>query len=380
MNQLSGLRIGIAGLGTASGLVLPFMREVEGVRLTAAADSRVDARAVFRRDYQLPAFDSVEALCDSGEVDAVWIETPNRFHCEHVLTAAERGKHIICAKPLATTIDECEHMIAACRAAGVRLLVGHSKIFDSPVRAMANLARSGRLGRLLKIDTIWFNDWLRRPRLASELDETRGGGFILRQAPHLVDIACHIAGSHAVSVHAIAGPLHPGMNTEGICTAMIRFASGAVASFTLSGYGYFESRELTWDIGTFGGKSAPEKPLAWHGPLTDEQKFAERQREPGKRTARGALPFVGLTIVSCERGVIRQSPEGLYVYTDEGRFEETVPVDAGRAAELVELRDALRQKRDVFPNGEWGGANLEICLAIVRSARENREVPFSTIR
>jgi hypothetical protein len=145
LKEDTDLRIGIAGLGTASGLVLPYLGTVEGARLTGAADSRATAREEFQRRYGLPGFASVQALCDSGEIDAIWIETPNHFHCEHTIIAAERGKHVICAKPFATTLDECDRMIAACGAAGVRLLIGHSKIFDSPVQAMAK-ARSRRSG------------------------------------------------------------------------------------------------------------------------------------------------------------------------------------------------------------------------------------------
>ena len=375
---LAQLRIGIAGLGAASRLVLPFTAKVEGVRLAAAADIRAEARAGFTRDYDLPAFESVEALCDSGAVDAVWIETPNHLHCAHVLAAAKRGLHVICAKPLAANLAECDSMIVACRAAGVRLLQGHSKIFDSPVRAMADIARSGRLGRVIAIDSWWFNDWLRRPRLAAELDESLGAGFILRQAPHLVDIACHIAGARAMRVRAMTGHWDSEMPVAGNCAALIGFESGAVANLSLNGYGYFQTSELTWDIGIFGARKAPAKPVARRAPLEAEEKYGLVPPIPTRlsqgEAERPDMPFVGLTIVSCERGVMRQSPEGIYLYTDEGREEIPVPLYLGRAAELIELRDALAEDRDVFPNGEWGKANLEICLGILASARENRDI------
>jgi phthalate 4,5-cis-dihydrodiol dehydrogenase len=370
--ELTELRIGIAGLGAASRLVLPYMGKVAGVRLAAAADIRAEARDAFTRDYGLPAFDSVEAMCDSGAVDAVWIETPNHLHCAHVLAAAGRGLHVICAKPLAASIDECDQLIAACRKAGVRLLQGHSKIFDPPVRAMAGLARSGRLGRVIAIDSWWFNDWLRRPRLVSELDEDLGAGFILRQAPHLVDIACFITGARATRVRAMAGRWDANMPTEGNCAALIGFDSGAVANLSLNGYGYFATSELTWDIGIFGETRVATKPAARQAPLSAAEKYAKsavRERKAGD-----AMPFVGLTIVSCERGLMRQSPDGLYLYTDEGREAISATPYRGRAAEMIELRDALTEGRDVFPNGEWGKANLEICRAILASARENRDI------
>jgi len=370
--NLATIRIGIAGLGAASRLVLPCMAKVEGVRLTAAADIRAEARADFTRDHGLPAFESVEALCDSGEVDAVWIETPNHLHCAHVLAAAERGLHVICAKPLAASLAECDAMVVACRASGVRLLQGHSKIFDPPVHAMADIARSGRLGRVIAIDSWWFNDWLRRPRLASELDQNLGAGFILRQAPHLVDIACHIAGSRATRVRAMTGRWDADMPTEGNCSALIQFESATVANLSLNGYGYFRTSELTWDIGIFGERTASTKPAARKVPLDASEKYRESM---ARETKTGdAMPFVGLTIVSCERGVMRQSPDGLYLYTDDGREEIPIPPYRGRAAELIELRDALTENRDVFPNGEWAKANLEICLAILASAREGRDV------
>jgi phthalate 4,5-cis-dihydrodiol dehydrogenase len=211
--------------------------------------------------------------------------------------------------------------------------------------------------------------------LREELDENRGAGFILRQAPHLVDIACYIAGARAMGVRAMAGRWDANMPTEGNCAALIGFDSGAVANLTLNGYGYFQTSELTWDIGIFGERKPPAKPAIRQNLLEPGEKYREsmtREAKPG-----GAMPFVGLTIVSCENGVMRQSPGGLYLHTDEGREEIAIPGNPGRAAEFLELRDALAESRDVFPNGEWGKANLEICLAIVQSARESRDILLS---
>lgn len=365
------LRVGIVGLGAAAQLVLPYMGKVPGVRLGGAADIRKDAREAFTNTYGLPAFASIEDLCASP-IDAVWIETPNHLHCEHTLVAAAHKKHVIVAKPMATALSECDRMIEACRGAGVRLLQGHSKIFDLPVQAMARIGRSGRLGRVIAVDTWWYNDWLRRPHLASELDEALGAGFILRQAPHLVDVTTHIAGARAIAVRAVTGRWDPSLPTDGNCAALIRFEGGAHANICLNGYGYFGTSELVWDIGLFGKQQALTKPVLRQGSLSAEEKYAGaplRERKAGE-----LMPFVGLTLVSCERGLMRQSPEGLYLYTDEDREEISIAPYLGRAAELIELRDALSEGRDVFPNGEWGKANLEICLAILASSREQRDI------
>jgi phthalate 4,5-cis-dihydrodiol dehydrogenase len=365
------LRVAVAGLGTAAKLILPSFTGVEGVALAATADPRPEARDAFTRAHGRPAHASVAEVCRASDVDAVWIETPNRFHAEHAILAAEHGKHVICAKPMATTLAECDRMVAAARKAGVRLLIAHSKIFDAPIRAMGELVKSGRLGSVIQIDSWLFNDWLRRPRLAAELDENLGEGFVLRQAPHLVDIAAYLAGTRPLSVRAMTGRWEPSMPSDGNCAALIGFEGGAFAALSMNGYGYFDVSELTFGIGVFGEKKEPKKPRPRNAPVTAETKYAAPAADRAQGTAQ---PFFGLTIVSCERGMIRQSPEGLLVYTEDGCEEIRVPPNPGRAAELIELRDALREERDVFPNGEWGRMNLEVCLAMLRSAREARDV------
>lgn len=363
--------IGIAGLGTAANQVLPYFDKVEGVRLAAAADIRPQAREEFTKAHNLPTYGSIEELCSSNNIDAVWIETPSHLHAEHVICAAQSGKHVICTKPLAATLDECNKMISASRANDVRLLVGHSKVFDLPIRAIGDITRSGRLGKVIQIDSWLYNDWLRRPRLAEELNEKKGAGFILRQAPHLVDIANYISASPAQSVRAMSGRWDPNVPSEGNCAALINYESGAIASMSLNGYGYFDSSELTWGVGTFGKVRKSSKPTKRAKAVSDENEKYSHTRD----TSLGrSMPFFGLHIISFERGVIRQSPDGLMIYTDKGCEKISLPPNQGRAAELIELRDALRENRDVFPNGEWGKANLEICLALNYSARMGRNV------
>ena len=90
------------------------------------------------------------------------------------------------------------------------------------------------------------------------------------------------------------------------------------------------------------------------------------------------MVLFGLTVVSCEHGDIRQTPQALRVYGDDGKWE--VPVAAGergRAAELEELYQAVVHNRPVFHDGRWGEATLEVVLAIMQSARERRELRMS---
>jgi len=81
--------------------------------------------------------------------------------------------------------------------------------------------------------------------------------------------------------------------------------------------------------------------------------------------------------VGCERGDLRQSPEGIYRYTEEGRDEIAVDPRIQGRGELGELRDALAEDRPSFPDQRWGQASLEVALAIRQSSIERREIPLS---
>jgi len=371
------LRVGIAGFGVAARQIVPVFRGYDGARLAAVADLRTDELERAREQYGVATFAGVEAMCASPEIDAVWIATPNAFHAEHVVQAARNGKHVICEKPMAISLAECDRMIEACARAGVRYVQGHSKLYDRPIRAMREVIASGELGRALQIDTWNFNDWLLRPRVASEVDTAQGGGVVYRQGPHQVDIVRYLGGGLVETVSATATRSEPAFDTEGGFSALVRFAGGAAATLSFNGYGYFNATELTWDTGEGGQREAPRtgpRP-APSGPLAAERKYALPRYQGEDEAARErGQPFFGLTIVSCERGVIRQSPQGLAVYGEAGRREVVLPAERARGAELRELVDAIRADRDPFPGARWGKATLEVCLAILTSARERHEV------
>jgi len=372
------LRVGIAGIGVASSQVLPAFREGAPYYLAGGADIRADAREAFTRAYDRPTDASVAELCAQDDVDAVWVSTPNTLHAEHAICAARHGKHVICEKPMAVNLRECDRMIAAARENRVQFLQGHSKIYQAPIKAVREVVRSGRLGKVIQILSFNSNDWLQRPRLAAELDTTKGGGLVYRQGPHMVDIVRFIGGGMVESVRGISGRADPHFDTEGHFNALLQFEDGAAASLTFNGYGYFDVTELTWDIGESGqvqskGRRFPRKPRLT-GPADVDQKAAvahQRGSRPGQPRER-RQPFFGLTVVSCERGMIRQSPDGIFVYTEDGREEIPCPKGHGREFELLELRDALAEGRNVFPDGTWGKATLEVCLAVMASSRDGR--------
>ena len=273
------LRLGIAGIGIAAEQVLPNIGSIaDTVRLTAVADIRPEALRAFGTAHPgVHLFDSVDALCKSVDVDVVWISTPNEFHAVHAVLAAKGGKHVVCEKPMATTVAECNEIVAAVEAAGVKYVQGHSKIYYAALRRMREVIKGGSLGRVTQINTWNFNDWLIRPRTEAEQRTDLGTGPVFRQGPHQVDIVRYLAGSPVVSVHALTARREAGApDTESDYTALLRFEGGTASTMVFNAQGYFDIAELTWGLGESGYRmlnADSVRPAERRAPMSAEEKF-----------------------------------------------------------------------------------------------------------
>jgi phthalate 4,5-cis-dihydrodiol dehydrogenase len=384
------LRLGVAGLGVASTQILPPISTLPFIKITAAADTRTDALAKFGEAYKGETFTSVEAMCASSNVDAVYVATPNQLHAQHAITAANHKKHIIVEKPMAMNLAECDAMNEAADKHGVKLLCGHTHSFDPPIRKIRDIVRSGELGRLCMINTWNYNEFMYRPRMKHELAMTRG--VVLNQGPHHVDIVRLIGGGMVRSVRAMTGIWDKAREWEGSYTCYLEFEEGTPATLVYSGYGFFDTAELFDWVGEGGQRRAPETNLTIRKNLREvrtpeeEELLKEGMRFGGKRegefshvwSGERKQPFFGHTVVSCQKGDIRQTPDGLKIYGESEQREINLPAGSrGREAEVEELYDAVVKGRPVFHGGRWGAATLEVCLAMLESAKQRKEIMLS---
>jgi phthalate 4,5-cis-dihydrodiol dehydrogenase len=382
--------LGIAGLGVASTQILPPIAKLPFIKIAAAADTRADAVAKFREQYQAEGYSSIEELCASPNVDAVYIATPNAFHAEHAITAARHKKHIIVEKPMAMTLAECDAMNEAAEKNSVKLLCGHTHSFDPPIRKIREIVKSGELGKLCMINTWNYNEFMYRPRMKHELAMTRG--VVLNQGPHHVDVVRLIGGGMVRSVRAMTGIWDPAREWEGSYTCYLEFEDGTPATLVYSGYGFFDTAELFDWVGEGGQYRAPETNLTVRRKLREvrsaeeEEQLKEGMRFGGKRegeyshvwSGERKQPFFGHTVVSCQKGDIRQTPDGLKIYGETEQREIKLPAGSrGREAEVEELYDAVVKGRPVFHGGRWGAATLEVCLAMLDSAEQRKEIYLS---
>lgn len=382
------VRMGIAGLGIATRQILPAFEQVAQAKLAAVADVRPAELKKWRDRFGVETFNSVEDMCKHGEIDALWIATPNQLHAEHTMIAADNGKHVICEKPMAITLEQADQMIDAVEKNGVIYVQGHSKIYENAIQKMREVIDSGRLGRVVHINTMNYNDWVRRPFMRAEMDPATGGGLVYRQGPHQMDTVRFLGGGMVRSVRASTGRWNPNFPyCDGNFSAFVDFEDGTTATMTFVGYGHFDVTELTWNIGE-GGKIHGEKEQTGprrkaDRPVEAEEKYElpeyslEAEQERSKFRPK-VQPFFGLTIVTCERGEIRQSQDGLFIYTEDGREEIGCPPHTGRIGDLQEFVAAITRNKRGFPDGQWGKATLEALLGIYESSRERREVFLSS--
>ncbi|MGH7824642.1 MAG: Gfo/Idh/MocA family protein [Candidatus Binatia bacterium] len=377
----------MAGLGVASTQILPAVADLAHVQITAAADFRTDALTKFRKEYGGEVFTSIEEMCRSPNVDFIYVATPNELHAQHVITAAEHGKHAIVEKPMALSIDECEAMNAAAEKNGVRLLCGHTHSFDPPIRKIRAIVKSGELGKLRMVQSWNYNEFMYRPRMKYELATSRG--VVLNQGPHHIDVVRLIGGGMARSVRAMTGIWDRARAHEGSYTCYLEFEDGTPSTIVYSGYGFFDTAELFSWVGEGGQHRDPETNLKVRRRLREvrspeeEEQLKEGMRFGGQRegeyshvwSGERKQPFFGFTLVSCEKGDIRQTPDGLFVYGEERKWEIPIPPGTrGREAEVEELYQAVVNARPVFHDGRWGQATLEVCLAMLQSAEERKEI------
>lgn len=381
------LNMGVAGLGRGFMLLLPTLAAHPDFNLVAASDPRAEARAQFTKDFSGRTYEQVEALCSDPDVEVIYIATPHQFHVHHVKLAAAYGKHVLVEKPMALSLADCQTMIEVMRVAGKQLLVGHSHSYDAPYLKTHELIESGEFGAVRMINAMNFTDFLYRPRRPEELDTQQGGGVVFSQAAHQVDIVRLLGGGRVRTVRSVVGQWDPARPTEGAYSTLLTFENGAFASMTYSGYAHFDTDEFCEWNGELGQTRDPELYGQTRAQLNHVKNSAQEAALKNNRTYGNGMSLVkahsealahnhfGLIVASCEQADLRPVPKGVLVYGNTRRYLDALdPPVIPRREVLDELYAAVVFDKKPIHSGEWGLATMEVCLAMLQSAKEDREV------
>jgi predicted dehydrogenase len=231
--QAKKVRYAVIGAGNiAQVAVLPaFAHAKSNSELVGLISSDSEKRAELGRRYDLPFvgdYHDLELLLEQARVDAVYIATPNALHHEHVLRAAAAGVHVLCEKPLATSVAEAEAMQLACEEAGVKLMVAYRLHFEAANLEAIELVKSGKLGEPKLFESVFTH--VVRPGDIRQ-DPELGGGALLDLGIYCVNTARNLFRAEPSLVFGTAQKRN---GVDDTATAILRFPGGQVAQFTVS--------------------------------------------------------------------------------------------------------------------------------------------------
>jgi phthalate 4,5-cis-dihydrodiol dehydrogenase len=213
-----------------------------------------------------------------------------------------------------------------------------------------------------------------------------GGGVIYNQAPHHVDVVRLLAGGRVKSVRALTGTWDETRPTEGAYSALLTFDDGVFGSITYSGYAHFDSDEFMGWIAESGYAKSPGQFPATRALLpataSDKDETVLKQSRNYGGAAQVSAPQgelwhqqFGPLIASCTHADLRPVPKGVFIDSDFGRrFAPIDPPLIPRQAVIDELAAAVLDDIAPLHDGAWGLATMEVCFAMLQSAREKREI------
>jgi len=336
MAQEKRLRVGLIGAGTiAFSAHLPAMRKLrDNIELVAVADIRVENAERAARQYGAEShYADYRDLLANEQLDFVDICTPEFLHAEQVEAAAAAGVHIICEKPMASSVAEADRMIAAAEQAGIHLMIAHSRRFTGRYRQIRAAIDRGDIGEVR-----YFRENERRPRAMYDglglgtgywnPEEGRpwltmaqySQGAALTNAVHETDLARWFVGQQPVSVFAESRITEPGAEVPDMLSYTIQFANGAIGASEIvnqlpRGYPYFHMTEV---IGKTGRIRATD-PIMSPYTVADERGLAQPVNFP--------------TLLHVDQAYV----EELMAFTRTIRDGEPLPITPQEARGAVEL-------------------------------------------
>jgi predicted dehydrogenase len=309
------MRVGIIGTGAISHKHAQVYKKI-GFELTVCTDIFEASGRKFADQYGCEFVPTYEALCRHPKVDYVDVCTFPDFRLEPIEICAQTGKHVQVQKPIATNIETARKMIETARRGNILLGVVSQHRFDDASLFLSKAIAAGRLGKLLQCDCYvkWYRsaEYYSRPIKGSW--KTEGGGALMNQAIHQIDILRWLAGPVA-EVFGMwqLGALHK-IESEDVVSAVMRYANGAtgvVQASTAMWPGYTERTEFhgtkgtaiisgdkltTWDVENDSGEPAPVSKEVASGasdPMAISLEPFERQfRDFGEAITKGRKPLV----------------------------------------------------------------------------------------
>ncbi|MGK0168300.1 MAG: UDP-N-acetyl-2-amino-2-deoxyglucuronate dehydrogenase [Gammaproteobacteria bacterium] len=303
-------RFGIVGAGMIAQIHLAAIKGLPNAHVTGIMDNGSGQGRAMAPELDANGADDIDRFLAREDIDIITIATPSGAHRDIAIKAAAAGKHCIVEKPLEISLERIDAMIAAHRNAGTQLGGIFNSRYSPAAQLLASTAHGGRFGKLTFVHALgpWWRD-------QSYYDDSQwkgtwsldGGGAVMNQGIHTVDLLQWIMNSPVVSVHGkIATLAHDRIEVEDTAAATLRFANGALGTLactTSMWPGHFRTLTIAGTNGTV--VLADDNFLLW--------KFAdENEKDDAIRTRFQALPGEGVGASNPSAGVTADGHRGVF--------------------------------------------------------------------
>lgn len=354
------LNIAILGCGKVAHLHAKAVQNLPNARLAGVWSRSFKSAETFAAQYEVPFYSEIEELIKNENINLAIVCTPHPFHREPAEKAALAGANILVEKPLASTLENADGMIAACRKVGVKLGVISQRRWYEPVKRVKEAIEAGKIGKPV-FGTINMLGW--RDKNYYEADEWRGtwkmegGGVLVNQAPHQLDILLWLMGE-IDEVYGLWKNLnHPYIKVEDTAVAIVKFKNGGIGNIIVSN---------SQKPGIYGKVHV-------HG---------ENGASVGVQTDGGAMFIAGMS------GILEPPVNDLWTISGEEKllekwkaedsvhFSSIDPTVFYMERQIEDFLDAIENNREPLVTGEDGRRTVELFTAIYRSTRDNKPVKF----
>jgi predicted dehydrogenase len=351
------LRTALVGCGKVGHIHAQALAALPESQFVAVCDASGERAQAFAARYGVTAYTDVRTMLRDAGVKALSVATPHPLHAEPAIAAAEAGAHVLVEKPLAANLADCDAMLAAAQKAGVRLAcISQRRLFEPVQRVRAAIA-AGKIGRPVLGVVAMFN-WRDQAYYLSDPWRgkwaTEGGGVLVNQAPHQLDLLCWLMDDAIAEVSGCWANLnHPYIEVEDTAIALVRFQQGGLASITVS---VAQKPGLFTKVHIHGATGASVGVETDSGPS-----FVAGMSQVA------APPLNDLWTVPGEEHLLAQ-----FQAEDRAHFAR---IDATSHYHAQQIRDFL-QDGPCQVSGAAGRDVVALITAIYRSQRERRPVPF----
>jgi len=326
------MKWGIIGPGEIAGRsVAPALAKVAGSQLHSVCGRNLAATQAFAEKWgAAKAFNSLDDFLADTSLDAVYIATPNNVHADQAVRTAQAGKHVLCEKPMATSVADAQRMIEACKASKVKLGVVFQNRYHAAHVRTREVVASGTLGEIQFVSAQMCRGFPRGRWEGWRNDPVASGaGAIVAQSVHPIDLLRFLLGSEIVRVQGMSDIAPPQRPVEEIVFAMLQFENGIHASVVA---GQILPRYDN-DIVIYGSNGKLVLKGTLGVPLNDRS---------GELTVEGTGAFDGVTefLMSSVVDKVTKLIQDFTVCIDQDRDP---PVSGDNGLQMVKVANALQE-------------------------------------